>query len=311
MTGLFRLMPPIISPPPGRQLLENMVNNAGLNGFPVLVLAGQSIIFIAGLAALVAVGRRLLNTRRSFPCLFQRLKTRPWSLGAAVKLFLAIAAIECVQLLFVRAVSARLHVDPSELMPLSLILHTLVFDVIGIVLVAALLKSCNTTWRESFGFSAAGLRGSIVTGLYSYLALVPVVAVGQLLCYFIFFSLDYDLSPQPVVELLFDKTQPPVIRYYLITLAVIIAPVVEEVLFRGIALPALAKHFGPAASIIIVSLFFAAVHFHTESIIALSLLSVAFCVAYICTGTLAVPIVMHSLYNTVAVGTVLLTRSLT
>jgi membrane protease YdiL (CAAX protease family) len=95
-------------------------------------------------------------------------------------------------------------------------------------------------------------------------------------------------------------------RLYLALLAVVIAPVVEEMLFRGILLPALARRVGVKPAIVVVSLLFALVHGHLPSLIPLFMLSVILSLLYLHRGTLVAPVAMHSLFNSLTVAVLFL-----
>jgi membrane protease YdiL (CAAX protease family) len=79
--------------------------------------------------------------------------------------------------------------------------------------------------------------------------------------------------------------------------AVALAPVVEEILFRGILLPVLVRRTGATAGIALVALGFAALHADAGSFAALAVFSGALSLAYVRSGTLWVPVLMHALFN--------------
>ena len=95
------------------------------------------------------------------------------------------------------------------------------------------------------------------------------------------------------------------IRVYLTGVAVVVAPFFEELLFRGILLPAVAKRYGVGWAIVLVSLAFAGIHLHLPSLVPLFVMAVAFSLAYLHTGSILAPAVMHGLFN--AVNILLLT----
>ncbi|NIM08754.1 MAG: CPBP family intramembrane metalloprotease, partial [Planctomycetales bacterium] len=64
-------------------------------------------------------------------------------------------------------------------------------------------------------------------------------------------------------------TRSPLLIVLITTIAVAVAPVAEEVLFRGFAYPALKQRYGMWRGLVIVSLLFAVVHFHTPSVLPL------------------------------------------
>ena len=83
--------------------------------------------------------------------------------------------------------------------------------------------------------------------------------------------------------------------------ALFIAPVYEELIFRGLLFPYVVKRGGLAAGIILVSGIFAAMHYHGPSFVPLFLLSATLCLAYWRTGSLWVCIVMHMIFNAVTI----------
>ena len=79
--------------------------------------------------------------------------------------------------------------------------------------------------------------------------------------------------------------------------AIFIAPPVEEVLFRGILLPLLARTIGPRLALILTSIAFAGIHADIGSLPSLALFAVALSLAFARTRSLFVPIAMHMLFN--------------
>ena len=90
-------------------------------------------------------------------------------------------------------------------------------------------------------------------------------------------------------------------RLAYILVAVFGAPVYEELIFRGILFPYLAKRAGLAGGVVATSLVFALVHLHLPSMVPLGLLSAALCLAYWRTGSLWPSIGMHMLFNAVSI----------
>ena len=85
-----------------------------------------------------------------------------------------------------------------------------------------------------------------------------------------------------------------------IFIAVVMAPVVEEITFRGIAFGALvARGIGPVAAIILSSLAFAISHlqYSPAAMLVVFLSGVGFAVLRVLSGTVIVPIVAHAAAN--------------
>ena len=83
----------------------------------------------------------------------------------------------------------------------------------------------------------------------------------------------------------------------MLAMAVGVAPIFEEILFRGIALPLLARRWGVAPAVVAVSAFFAVIHLHVPSLVPLFIIAVSFSLGYLYTGSLLAPVVMHALFN--------------
>ncbi len=78
---------------------------------------------------------------------------------------------------------------------------------------------------------------------------------------------------------------------------VVVAPVCEEMLFRGFFYAVGKRFAGPWISGFVTAVTFAAFHGNLVSLAGLTVLALAFTLAYERTGSLAVPITMHALFN--------------
>ncbi|WP_035610180.1 CPBP family intramembrane glutamic endopeptidase [Haloferula sp. BvORR071] len=114
-------------------------------------------------------------------------------------------------------------------------------------------------------------------------------------------------SMQESVKLLKEAKDPMVIVLMSVA-AVVVAPVAEEVVFRGYLYPA-AKHFcGPVPAIIFSSLVFSAAHANVVALLPLFILATLLCLAYEFTGSIWANISIHFLFNAATVTLQLLVR---
>jgi len=81
---------------------------------------------------------------------------------------------------------------------------------------------------------------------------------------------------------------------------VVIAPIAEEILFRGYLLGKLRKHVSLWVSILITSLLFAVVHFQFNVGVDVFALSIVLCLLRVWTGRLAPAILLHMIKNGIA-----------
>ena len=95
-------------------------------------------------------------------------------------------------------------------------------------------------------------------------------------------------------------------RAAVIFMAVIIAPVAEEVIFRGYLYGVIRRFGGRIPALLTSSLLFAAIHVHLPSMPGLLILAVILCLLYERTGSLWAPITMHALFNAATIATLIL-----
>jgi membrane protease YdiL (CAAX protease family) len=160
-----------------------------------------------------------------------------------------------------------------------------------------------------FGVSRRLLPRHAAYGIVFGMAALPVVWTALALCDALLNLTGVPVDLQPIVRVIAEaETYPVWMQLALAALAIGFAPVAEELLFRGIVLPAVAKSIGFVRAMLLVSLLFALLHLHLPSLLPLFLLSVLFSVAYAYSGSILVPIVMHATFNFVSVTILWLVR---
>lgn len=100
----------------------------------------------------------------------------------------------------------------------------------------------------------------------------------------------------------FLKNPDPVLRFLIVVSACIVAPVCEEIIFRGFLYPAIKKHSERFFATLIVSALFAVVHLNAAGLPSLFVLAILLTIAYEMTGSILVPICMHATFNIVQTG---------
>lgn len=138
-------------------------------------------------------------------------------------------------------------------------------------------------------------------GLITFLAAYPLIVLVNLIWTFFTsllrsLGLEIPMDPQPVVGLLLERDE-FWIWPMVFVLAVIIAPVVEELVFRAGIFRFLQGRFSMTAAVLISSVLFGLVHGHFMSLPGLTMVGVALAIAYHRTGDIRVPIIFHALFN--------------
>jgi membrane protease YdiL (CAAX protease family) len=83
-------------------------------------------------------------------------------------------------------------------------------------------------------------------------------------------------------------------------LVVVIAPVTEELIFRGLLYGVVRRYGGRMAAIFTTSLLFAAIHANPAVLLPLFVLAVGLALACELTGSLWTPIAMHMAFNAIS-----------
>lgn len=162
-------------------------------------------------------------------------------------------------------------------------------------------------WRgfsvaRTFGFDRIGWRTVIAPGLVMLVAVYPLVVIFSSISRKV---LGDETRPDPTI--LFIQSNPSVGTLWLAgVLIVIVAPFVEEYLFRGLLYTTARQFAGRFAGLVATSVLFSAVHLNPSGFISLVLLSAALTLAYERTGSLWAPIVMHMVFNGVQYAVVLM-----
>ncbi len=270
-----------------QQLLEQ---HAGL------LIALQALLLLLGLVAGAGILLRLRARPIDWAARVASLSWRPWG-GAELGWLLGILLVSnlgggfLVGWLMDQPWAPDWDEGTVMMVSASLLLHG-----VALVTVWALLRRNRVRWSDAFGLGLRGLPRGAAQGVAFLLAALPVLVFYTLLYRLVLQSLGVEVNLQEQVELMGGTTSGAVRLYYLF-LAGVLAPVVEELLFRGLLFPVLLQRLPLWLSLVVVSVLFAAIHVHLPSLAPLFVLSFAFCLAYLGTGSLWAPIVMHSLFN--------------
>ena len=252
----------------------------------------------AGLAVNVLLLIRLMARPVSRQRLKNHLLSVPWELPDTAIIILPVllvwAGFQCLMWL----VDTQKIALPHIALPVRLLVAMFAFHVSILIATAWVMVKKKITLRQGFGFSWRGCLQYAGIGLVLGVAALPIVWIVDLLVEILLVRLGLDVSMQPVMHVMLEAASyPEWIQISLLGSAVIVAPLIEEILFRGILLPALSKTYGVAVGIALTSLLFGAMHMDVPSYLPLCFLSVILCIAYAYTGSIIVPFVIHSSFN--------------
>ena len=276
---------------------------------PASAMIAGLAIFLILCTGLVLNIRFLLRIRARgipFPRYAGRLLRRPWYWQDALWLALVMAVFIC-SLALIGQLLEHFAVDiPTPVARTVIILQNLITQGLALGLVVYLCRRNDAGLAASLGGPPAPLRSRVRQAFLFYVAAMPLIAAAALLSNALVAITGIPLQPQPILGGFIDVTAPFWFKGWLIATATIVAPVVEEVIFRGVFFPAIARQRGIPAAIVSVSMLFAVIHGHLPAILPLFVVGTFLSASYLYTGSLLVPILMHSIFNTVNVAAILL-----
>ena len=182
----------------------------------------------------------------------------------------------------------------------SFIVRTLSFHGAVLVLVPIFVHAHGIGWSEAFGFRASGQARGI---LYAVVATVLVLPVAWEMSRWTSELMTF-LHLRPVMQEAVTTLQTALEtkvdlgpQIYMACMAIVVAPVAEELLFRGILFPFCKDRLHPFLAWLGTAVLFALVHANTLTFLSLTLLALVLNLLYEVTGNLLVPILTHSLFN--------------
>lgn len=175
---------------------------------------------------------------------------------------------------------------------LFLFVGTLVQAMIMVLAVVFLTRRKGATVKD-LGLVRPHVKNGILLGLAGGLALgIGVVGVGALIS-----MITGPPPPQDVERLLAGLKSGKDILLPFISVS-ILAPISEELYFRGMAYPVIRNRFGPVLAMVISATFFGALHFDLYRLIPITIGGTVLAYFYEKTGSLLTSMVAHSTWNT-------------
>ena len=171
------------------------------------------------------------------------------------------------------------------------------------VLIVLLARASFARRLKGFGLDVKTIHKDFLAGVVNLLTVWPLVMLTIILTLFLgqlIWGEGFQLQQHEELKIITAYPQLP-LRILIIVIAVVIAPVLEEMLFRGLFQTAIRSFFSkPWLSVVISSVLFAAFH-QPAHWPALFVLAVCLGYSYEKSGSLFRPIFIHSLFNATAV----------
>ncbi len=210
---------------------------------------------------------------------------------------------------------------PSVIVPATrdLVMLSAVVPAIAFVVLAAGDFFVRPRVRQRLGFNVGRIPIGLAAGLVGILLTLPLVYFAMVSAERVFWFIGYEHSPEHALLRAMRETPDTVMKYLAVVAAVLVAPLWEELLFRGhvqtlfreafarmreqtpstgadVAVRNPTRPVESLAAVLLTSLCFAAVH-EPWSMPPIFVLSVCLGLAYERTGNLWVPVAMHATFN--------------
>jgi membrane protease YdiL (CAAX protease family) len=244
-----------------------------------------ALLVLAGLAVYLMLIRQIKVRRSTTEATPGAAPVRTFGLP---EMFLAAALI----LFVLFNITAAVGHSSIQLTSRDLIAN-LLFTLFVVFFIAAFLKLRGIDIDALGGFSRTSLKRAISTGIVLLLAAAPLIALAEGITQSIFGG---GSSKQEIVDL-FNSSQSIQQRVTIIVLAVVVAPISEEFIFRFFIYGVLRRYFGIAIGLVFNALLFAAAHTHLPSALPLFVLGICFTLAYEWSRSILVSMAMHTFFN--------------
>ena len=225
------------------------------------------------------------------------LSEKPWRPEQVLQLLIRLFASMLIGMVLVTWLNSIQGLPPSQVKYLTLAVGTLSFlHGMALLLTYFLLRDQGLSWDAAFGLRSPGSGRTLGLAVLVALAVLPTAwSLGQLSAK-VMNWVDVPPVVQAPVELLQSTTTTPT-KVGIGLLAIVVAPLVEELVFRGLIYPTLKQNGFPRLALWGTSLLFAAIHNNLMILLPLTFLAVVLTLLYEATDNLLGPIVAHSLFN--------------
>lgn len=220
---------------------------------------------------------------------------KSWQLEPALRLGLRLLGAFAVGLVLAGITRKLLGDRLVEDSLLNLLLAVLAFQVAGLVFIALFLREQRVGWAAAFGFRT-DWRGAVGWGVAVGLAALPVVWGLQWLSGTALQALGFDVGEQDAIRLL-RGSETLGKQVFIGVVAIVLAPPVEEMLFRGILYPFIKQSGFPRWALWGVALLFAFIHGSLPILLPLVAFALVLAWLYERTDNLLAPIIVHAIFN--------------
>ena len=235
-----------------------------------------------------------------FDYVLRVLSEKPWNREVLLLFIAGLLISWCVGMLL--GILLEQFLPPEALAKKSFyhfVITTLTLHVATLVLVHHFLKLSGANWKQFLGLTRPYLARAILFALVVGIVVLPIIlSMSDWVAQLINSMAQHPPPEEPAIKVL-RSTVGVGQRICFGVAAILIAPVAEEALFRGILYPFIKQLGRPRLAIWGTSLLFAAMHMNVVVFLPLMVLAMILTFVYEKTDKLVAPITTHALFNSV------------
>jgi membrane protease YdiL (CAAX protease family) len=225
------------------------------------------------------------------------LSAKPWRTEAVLLLLAGILLSGFLGSLVYQAVrSAQWPVFEASDKFCQFLVGTISLHAVAICLIALFIREHGLDLGTAFGLTGRHLGRTVLLAALAGVMVLPITWYLNHLAFLLLSQIETQPPAQPAVET-FRATVSQGQQIVFGVVTIVVAPVAEELLFRGVLYPALRRYARRAFALWGLAVVFAAIHQSDVTFLPLTFLAVMLTLLYEETGSLTAPILVHCIFN--------------
>jgi membrane protease YdiL (CAAX protease family) len=181
----------------------------------------------------------------------------------------------------------------------AFLIGTIAFHGVTFILITNFLKTHGTTWKEFLGLDLFPWQHALRTACIVGVLAIPFTILLNLVSAALINAIQHQEPDKQLPIILLQQMSGPLQRILFAFSAIVLAPIAEESLFRGILYRYIKQRGYPMFALLGTSLFFAAIHNNLMTFVPLTFLAMILVLLYERTQMLLTPILLHAAFNAV------------
>jgi membrane protease YdiL (CAAX protease family) len=221
-----------------------------------------------------------------------------WKLEAVARLLLGLIATYCFGMLLAGLVEHFVSGSAQGPNDFWQILAAMLFlQIPALVWISLFLRQHGIGWAEAFGLKPSKPAAAVARGLLVGAFFLPAAWAVEWISQSAMESVGLRPQAQAAVQVLQDPSLTVTAKVVMGVITIILAPAVEEPLFRGILYPAIKQQGYPRLALWGSSALFAALHFNRLTFLPLLFFAMLLVYLYESLQSLLAPMAAHALFN--------------